>query len=499
VTTKSKKPFVPYARISRLNGRTKGDNVSIEGQEQAIRQIAAAYGLKLLPDLVSDEDVSGSTFDRPGWEQALSLVESGKAAGIVAFDLKRISRGKTGEVLAMIEDVEAAGGQIYDSGGPVSVDDADSELITTVKAMIARREWREKRAYLLDSVESTIGRGVHLSAPFGYTKPPRKNNRSQPLKVVEAEAAQVKRAFELRASGSTWGAIAAALNASGAPPRPRKRDGVVKQAAWVPKTVRQIVNNEVYLGTAYNGQHRQPGAHKAIVTPELYAAAIKAKGVKPLGPGEGYLLTGLVRCSGCGYAMSYAAEKQGLYLRCRSAQHGAGACPTPASVPARGLEAYVISRFKADWLGNTWVAEHADETVKAAHDAVESGKATLRVAVKHKIGLGEDPSKSELEIAEEEEALARANLRRLEQELVEAKATARGAALPPELDEERFDSAPVPDQRHWLSSVYRCVVVRKALRWREPAAERARLVSVDEAPADSTPLIAWVSKRPVDG
>ena len=96
----------------------------------------------------------------------------------------------------MVEDVEMLGGTLYDEHGRVSVKGADDELVTTVKAMIARREWREKRQVRMKSVENTIARGVHLSAPYGYAKGPDKR-----LVVMPAEAAQVRRAFELRADG----------------------------------------------------------------------------------------------------------------------------------------------------------------------------------------------------------------------------------------------------------------------------------------------------------
>jgi DNA invertase Pin-like site-specific DNA recombinase len=495
------KPYVPYGRISKLNGRTKGDNVSIVEQQKAVERIASSHGLELLPEMVSDEDVSGMTFDRPGWQKAVGLVKSGKAAGIVAFDMKRISRGKTAEVLLMVEEIEDAGGSLYDSTGLVSMKDADAELITTLKAMINRRDTQEKRAYLLTSVENAIGRGVHLSAPYGYRKPPRRNNRSQPLQVVEAEAAQVKRAFELRASGATWTAIAAALNTDGAKPRPHRRDGVVLQAVWQHKTVKQLVHNEVYLGTAHNGSHRLPGAHKAIVTPELFAAANKAKGTKALGPKDGYLLTGLVRCSGCGYAASYAQERKGLYVRCRSAQHGAGRCPNPASVPARQLEAYVADRFIDEYLGDEVSEAHAtDENVAEAAAKVDICETRLANAVKIKIGFGDDASQAELRIADGEIDQARAALRTAEQELLAAKLAARGAEFSAEeVNADVFRKAladDVPEARHLLSRVYRAVIVSKAASWRQPAAERSRIVHVDEAPVDQTALIGWVAAQP---
>jgi DNA invertase Pin-like site-specific DNA recombinase len=484
--------YLRYGRISKLNGRAKGDNLSIAEQEREIERIAAAYNLKLAPDLISDEDVSGSTFDRPGWNRAIGLVLAGKAAGIVAFDLKRISRGKTAEVLRMIEDVEAAGGKLYDSTGPVSMEDADAELVTTVKAMIARREWRERKAYLDRSVESAIGRGVHLGAPYGYAKANGKGSRLVP---VAAEAEQVRKAFQMRAEGATWGKIAEALNASGPKPRPYKRHGVVKPVLWRPQTVTQLVKNETYLGTAWHGDHRHPGAHEALVTPELFAKANRAKGVKPVGPDERYLLSGLVRCSSCGYVMTSCPAKDRRYYRCRAAQHGDGRCPAPANVPADALEQHLWDTFMAEFVtGGTATPWAADETVEAARAGLDAAKARLKNAMTMKIGLV-DAKPMELEVAEETITEARAVLAQAEQAYTKALATARGAELPA-LAAETAGDAPVSERRHWLSLVYRCVTVRSARAWREPAAERVRVVRVDDAPADSTSLIRWVASQP---
>ena len=81
-----------------------------------------------------------------------------------------MGRTKTAEMLVMIDDVEAAGGKLYDQGGLISVDDADQELLTTIKAALGRREVRERRDYLQRNVRNAIETGRHLHAPFGYRK-----------------------------------------------------------------------------------------------------------------------------------------------------------------------------------------------------------------------------------------------------------------------------------------------------------------------------------------
>jgi Recombinase zinc beta ribbon domain len=84
-------------------------------------------------------------------------------------------------------------------------------------------------------------------------------------------------------------------------------------------------------------------AHEPLVTPELFARANRTKGTRHASPSDGYLLTGLVRCSGCGSAMAHQQRDDGRYWRCRSAQHGDGRCAKPANVPADQLDEFVVA------------------------------------------------------------------------------------------------------------------------------------------------------------
>lgn len=489
-------PYAQYGRTSRLNGRDAGENLSRGEQFAAIPTIAKRFGLPLTDEEFYDADASGSTFDRPEWERVLEGIRSGEYAGVVAFNLKRISRGKTAEVLAMVEDVESLGGKIYDQTGLVSVDDADAEVMTTVQAMMARREWRERRAYLLSSVESAIARGVHLGIPYGYQRPV----KGTPLQILEHEAAQVRRMFELRASGMTWPKIAAACNADGAAPRPYRRDKEEHQARWTHKTVRQIVLNPVYTGLAYNGvledgsyKHSKAGAHDAIVTPELYGLANRTRGTKPQGPADGYLLTGLVRCHSCGYSMVYSKSGGRSYLRCIPKQHGGAVCSNPAMVPADQLEEYVVDRFERDFLLGLRGRQVADGALADADAALEVSKDQLRAAMRYRRELG-DASALEREIADEDVEEARSKLRAAELALHDARMAELGADLPPELTVDVFRRQPMPERRHWMSLVYAGVAVRAARRWREPAPERVALVR-----AETPRLVGAALRRRITG
>jgi site-specific DNA recombinase len=485
--TSTAKPFARYARVSRVGGRTGQGYISVPEQTRTMDALAKAQGVEVVPELFKDEDRSGGNLDRPEFQRILTLLREGEIGGVVVAKLDRFSRDVV-DFLATLREIEDLGGRLLCGDGAVSLRNGSDAFTATIRMAAAALERDQRGEYLDASVRNAIERGVHLHAPFGYRKSDGKGSKLEPDPI---EAPAVRKAFELRAAGFTWSAIAAALNEAGVLPRPRKRHGVRKQARWTHKGVRQIVLGEVYLGTAFNGGRRHPGAHEPLVTPDLYAAANRTKGTKALAPSEGYLLSGLVRCSGCGYVARHASLRGRRYYRCEPGQHGDGPCPAPLNVPAEALEQYVVAEFKARYLaGGTATPALTDEHIQAAEVKVAAAEAQLAGSMAMMRRLGEMTA-TEQKLAERQVDEDRAALRDAEAERATAKMRARSADLPPELTEELFDKSPLPEQRHWISKVFRCVVVRRAIGWREPAADRARILLVDDAPADSTRLIPF--------
>ena len=82
-------PYVPYVRVSDVNGREGESYTSPTDQGKSIIGTAQRLDVPLIADPAEfkDEDKSGATFARPAWERALALIESGQAAGIIAFNL----------------------------------------------------------------------------------------------------------------------------------------------------------------------------------------------------------------------------------------------------------------------------------------------------------------------------------------------------------------------------------------------------------------------------
>ncbi|HEX6697037.1 MAG TPA: recombinase family protein [Solirubrobacteraceae bacterium] len=467
---------------------------SPEQQERDIRRWAKEHGHEIVHVHVAVDQTGRKRNGHPAIEAAKGRALAGVVDGVVAAYVSRFTRN-TMYGLQTVAELLDAGKQFFAPECPFDLRTPEGRKYLTGLLAEAEYEGDVKARHFARGVEDAIERGAHLAAPYGLAKG---NGKAQRLTVVEAEAKQVKRAFALRAEGFSWPAIAEQLNASGATPRPYKRDGKVMQAGWTHKTVRQLVVGKgpkgewsVYLGMAFNGEHCVEDAHPAIVTPELFAAANDAKGVKPVGPDEGYLLTGLVRCKGCGYAMAYNGPD---FVRCRSAQHGEGRCPQQAACRTTGpdgLEAIVWARFEDEFLGDGQSeAIEDDGRVAAARERLAVAKAASAKAMKLFTLTTTDSEERE---AEAQVRAAGVELRDAEDALAQATAQARGSRLPARLTIEEAREAPIPERRHWLSLVYAGVTVRQRQGWREPVADRSVVVPVDGAPRDRTGLRGFVT------
>ena len=472
-------PLIPYVRVSRVGAREGEGFISIPEQMRTIEQLARERGFELLPELFEDLDASGGTTDRPRFQEALELVRRGRAAGIAVATLDRFSRD-TGDALALIREVETVGGRLVCGDGDVSLGNGADAFTATVRLAAASFERARRAEYLDKSRRSAIERGVHLAIPFGYR---RSDGRGSRLEPVPEQAAEVRRAYELRADGLSWQAIADALNAAGSVREPR---------GWNLNAVRKAILSDVYEGTAHSGDFRTEDAHPAIVPAALAAQARRTRGTKSRSAGAPSLLAGLVRCASCGYACKHETNAAGRsYYRCVDR---AGVGCRGLSVPARPLEQLVEEELVA-YLDET--GDHAgagnDAAADAARELVEAASERLRRIVR---GLGAIDEANELErnIFEEELASARAALARaVEQERATRYVTA-GVDLPTGLTAEEYPRLEVAERRHLLSALFSAIVVRRAVRVAEPVADRAEILLANEAPSGRA-LIPFLAGR----
>ena len=91
-----------YERLSR-DDELQGESNSISHQKQMLEEFARRNGLPN-PTHFTDDGVSGTRFDRPGFLAMMEEVEAGRVEAIVIKDMSRLGRDylKVGQVMEIL-------------------------------------------------------------------------------------------------------------------------------------------------------------------------------------------------------------------------------------------------------------------------------------------------------------------------------------------------------------------------------------------------------------
>jgi len=328
--------LIPYLRQS----RKKEVTISIEEQRRDVTAWTASHGEKLASEVI-ERGVSGSK----SWRErelgkAVEACQRGEASGIIVAWQDRLSRENGLATAEVWEALQAAGCRLVCVGDGIDTATGDHELIFTIKAAIARDQWKRHRANWQKARRNAIERGVHIGvAPAGYS------TRTDRTLEPNEHAPVIRRAFELRAAGASWTQVAAHLTDAGVSTSwdGRERNGKkVDGKAWGLRAAATLLQNDVYLGGVHSGEFVKEDAHEPIVSRALFASvqAKKETRASTLGERQPRLLTGLVYCASCGGRMTTDWLKRpndGRYYFYRCRNVGKGRCPArPSATPGAG-------------------------------------------------------------------------------------------------------------------------------------------------------------------
>lgn len=305
-----------YVRESRDDN---GENYeTIENQRDLLLDYAQLHRLGQVYAIYTDDNVSGSGFERRGLDRLKEDVRGARINLVLLKDLSRLGRNNA-KTLQFIDFLEEFGIRIMSSDGRYdSLRDNDTVGIET---WINERYVRDLSRKIRSCLRFKIQRGEYLgNAPFGYKKASDKKNRLCPDDV---EAETVRLIYRLYRSGMGYTTIASLLDERGCPSPGKNR--------WNRITVRRILCSRVYIGDTVQGvsekvsfkskkTRRLPqdewviteGTHEAIISAEEFQEVQKLREHKGVGRtnGEGalHILNGLVWCGGCGSVM-YARKR----------------------------------------------------------------------------------------------------------------------------------------------------------------------------------------------
>jgi DNA invertase Pin-like site-specific DNA recombinase len=342
--------------------RAKERTISIEEQRRDIQAWSERNGVPLAAEIV-EQNVSGS---KPWQERALGdavdACRRGEAAGIIVAWQDRLSRENGRATAEVWEALEEAGARLVAANEGLDTATGDQELTFTIKAAIARDQWKRHRANWEDARRSAIESGVFPGrTPIGYRRRSPKDGRLVP----DRQASKVVQAFELRREGIPQSEIA-------------------RRLGWSHSTTRQILVNEVYLGVVEHGPFRKEAAHRPIVSREFFDAVQATRTTEPIPAGETTryrLLKGIAVCSGCGKTLKALRRQRadGSYVASYYCKNAASeACPSRAYVHADELDARIEG----------WFAE-ALRSVPRMIDVVSAGR-ELEVAQRDQERLERD-------------------------------------------------------------------------------------------------------------
>ena len=324
-----------YLRLSKDDEKA-GESLSIENQRLILQKYVAEQGWELVDEYV-DDGYSGTNFDRPEVQRLLEDAKNGRIDIIIVKDLSRFGRNyiQVGQYVDYIFPMYNI--RFIALSDNVDTADTNSSGMDMMPIMNVFNEWHSantsKKIRAVIEANARAGKYRTTFAPYGYIK----GTDEKRLPVVDEPAASnVRRIFEMRASGISPKKISEAFNEEGIliPTDYRcQRDGTTtkKQTChlWQTDIVKQILHNPTYLGhlvqcrtttVSYkNKKHVNRdeseqviirNTHEAIISQELWDKCREVEASVSQGKrnkaGVTQPLSGLMYCADCGGKMRLA-------------------------------------------------------------------------------------------------------------------------------------------------------------------------------------------------
>ena len=366
-----------YERLSR-DDELQGESNSISHQKQMLEEFARRNGLPN-PTHFTDDGVSGTRFDRPGFLAMMEEVEAGRVEAIVIKDMSRLGRDylKVGQVMEILRQRGVRLIAINDGVDSLKGDDDFTPFRNIMNEFYARDTSRKIRSVFKSKGMS----GKHLTGTviYGYLW----DEKREHWLVDEEAAAVVRHIFALAMEGYGPYQIATKLSEEKiempAVHLARYGEGVNKNKAfadiyrWSASTVVEILKKQEYLGHTVNFKTRKhfkdkkshyvdesewtifENTHEAIIDQETFDNVQRIRGNArryPDGFGEAYPLTGLMYCADCGGKMyvhrTYNGKRVPQYTCGQYGKYPIGSlCPTQHRIKAEAVLTLIADILRA--------------------------------------------------------------------------------------------------------------------------------------------------------
>ena len=329
-----------YIRLSREDG-DKQESESIGNQRKIIKRFLEENNLNFVDEYV-DDGVSGTTFDREGFNRLIRDIENKRINMVVTKDLSRLGRDyiKTGYYLENYFPEKSVRYIAILDGIDTYLDSTNND-ISPFKAimndMYAKDISKKIKSVFREKQKS--GQFLGSIPPYGYTL---SKDEKGKLEVDDYSAEIVRQIFQMYSNGHGSIDIMNYLNKKEIlnPSSYHRTKYKKKQSSkWNQITILAMLKNQVYIGNTVQNKRRKvsykskkvidnpkdnwivvENTHEPIIDKQIFEKVqlmIEAKDTSKYTKHE-YLFKGLLKCHHCGWKLQIAIKGSGKnpYINC---------------------------------------------------------------------------------------------------------------------------------------------------------------------------------------
>ena len=347
-----------YCRLSVDDEKKDAESNSITNQKQILLDYCQKQGFTNTMFFV-DDGISGTSFERGGFQQMQKMVEEGKICRVIVKDLSRFGREMV-EAGRLTQIVYPSLGVTFISLHE-NVDSTTGEGMEMLPFYNIFNEWyaaqTSKKIRAVWQSKAENGKRVSPTVPFGYVKDP---DDKEKWLIDEPAAEVVRKIYALCLAGRGPSQIARQLEKEKilvpsayyeSVGRSHSQKVPTNPCSWDQATVVGILENRQYTGCAVNFKsttvsykvHKKihnatedyqiiPNMQEPIISEEqwLRVQELRKHRRRPTATGRASLFSGLVYCPDCGAKLHFCAAKSlkrnQEFWRCSNYKDGRGTC-----------------------------------------------------------------------------------------------------------------------------------------------------------------------------
>lgn len=356
-----------YARISR---DTTGEALGVERQLTACRRLAAERGWRVETEYVDNDISAYSGKRRPDYERMMEDLRAGRVDAVIAYHQDRLTRRPI-ELEQFTEACAAAGmTTLATVTSDIRIGNDDDMLVARILGAVAAQESARKSQRVRDKHAQLALSGKpngSFHRAFGYEQ--------DRMTVNEAEAAVLRQMVDRYLAGEALTSLVRWLDAEG-----------ITTTTGLPWRVSALRTTMLSARVAGLREHRgevvAEATWPAIITVEQrnrLLALTERRRITNRRTARRYLLSGMLRCGGCGQRL-FSAAREGTrrYVCSSSPDHGRGCGKVTVTAErveeliARAVLMRLDSPDLAAAMAGQAVADERQASVIAERDAVQA-------------------------------------------------------------------------------------------------------------------------------